>query len=74
MESKKNKFSEDNRLFLFPNPCGDYVIAYFNTIEQGHNGNLVLYDLNGKELDRIRLNSTQNQRVINLPFYPDERT
>ncbi|HPM91658.1 MAG TPA: C1 family peptidase [Bacteroidales bacterium] len=69
--SKKEGIYEDNRLFLFPNPCGDYIIAYFNTIEQGHNGNLVLYDLNGKELDRIRLNSTQNQRVINLFDHPN---
>jgi hypothetical protein len=68
---KNEGFNEDNRLLLFPNPCGDYVIVYFNTIEQGHNGNLILYDIIGKELDRIRLDYTQNQRVINLLNYPD---
>jgi hypothetical protein len=68
---RKAGFSEDNNLFLFPNPCGDYVIAYFNILDKGQTGGLVLYDLHGKELDRKSLNSMQDQQVITLSSYSD---
>jgi hypothetical protein len=64
-------FTENEHLYLFPNPCIDFTIAYYNTLEQGQSGSLVVYDLHGQELEQIRLNSVQNQRVVNLSSYTD---
>jgi hypothetical protein len=71
LDPKKLEFDEDNHLFLFPNPCGDYIIAYFNTLDLGQNGELIIYNLHGQKLNRIKLNSMQNQQVINLLSYSD---
>ena len=69
IDQRKTKISEEDHLILFPNPCGDFVVSYFNTIEEGHRGKLLLSDIQGKELDRINLNCLQNQFVINLSDY-----
>lgn len=71
LDPKKAGFPDDNSLFLFPNPCGDYVVVYFNMLDKGLTGSLILFDLNGKELDRIILSSMQNQQIINLSYYSD---
>jgi len=68
-DQRKTKIREEDHLVLFPNPCGDFVVSYFNTIEEGHRGKLLLSDIQGKELDRINLNCLQNQFVINLSDY-----
>jgi hypothetical protein len=65
------EIQENDHLFLFPNPCVDYTIAYYNNLSQENSGILVLFDLNGKELEQIILISTQYQRVINLSPYAD---
>jgi hypothetical protein len=71
LDPAKSNFPEEDHLILFPNPCGDYVICYFNTFKNDQKGSLEIYDLNGRLLNRIRLNSLKNQRVINLYYYAD---
>lgn len=56
-------------MHLFPNPAGEYVIAYFNTIELGGQGRIIISDLQGRKIENIRLNSEQNQQVIDLSTY-----
>jgi len=68
---KKPVFSEEESLYLFPNPAGDYVVAYFNTIEIGEKGRIVINDLQGKSIENLPLQSEQNQQVINLSAYPN---
>jgi len=68
---KNNKFSENEKLHLFPNPTSDYVVAYFNTIELGDKGKIIINDLQGRNLENILLKSEQNQHVIDLTNYPN---
>jgi hypothetical protein len=58
-------------LHLFPNPAGDYVVADFNTIELGGQGRIIISDLQGSKIENIRLNSEQNQQVIDLSTNPN---
>jgi hypothetical protein len=62
---------KEDQLHLFPNPAGDYVVAYFNTIKLGDKGIMVINDLQGRNFDNITLMSEQNQLVIDLSAYPD---
>jgi hypothetical protein len=71
IDPPKTKIPEDEYLFLFPNPCGDYVIAYFNTIYKDQKGLIKFNNLQGTEIKRIYLNSLQNQQVINISNYPN---
>lgn len=64
-------FPVNKHLVLFPNPAGDFVIAYFNTVKQGEKGNLIITDLQGRKIENILLSSEQNQQVINLKGYPN---
>jgi hypothetical protein len=68
---KKPEFSEKERLHLFPNPAGDYVVAYFNTVELGNKGLIKINDLQGRTIKSITLNSEQNQQIIDLSVYPN---
>jgi hypothetical protein len=68
---KNNKFSENDKLHLFPNPTSDYVVAYFNTIELGEQGRIIINDLQGRKIENILLKSEQNQQVIDLSAYPN---
>jgi len=68
---KKPEFSEKERLHLFPNPAGDYVVAYFNTIELGKKGRIIINDLQGRRIDNFMLKSKQNQQVLDLSKYPN---
>lgn len=70
-DSENTKFSENELLHLFPNPAGDYVVAYFNTIELGNKGSIMISDLQGRNLDQLFLKSEQNQQVIDLSSYPN---
>ena len=65
----KTKFSEDDNLVLFPNPCGDFVIVYYNTTNENHLGTLSIFDIQGQELDRIKLYYLKNQLTLNLSSY-----
>lgn len=69
LNSNKTKFSEEDKLAVSPNPCGDFVIVYFNTTIENHLGAIAIFDLLGKEHDRIKLNCFQNQLIVNLSNY-----
>jgi len=71
LDPKETDFPEDEHLVLFPNPSGDFVVAYFNTIDQGQKGTIIIDDIQGKRLAVLPLNSEQNQLVINLADYPN---
>ncbi|MBW6460081.1 MAG: T9SS type A sorting domain-containing protein [Bacteroidales bacterium] len=53
------------------NPAGDYVVAYFNTIELGKKGRIIINDLQGRRMGSLPLQSKQNQQVIDLSAYPN---
>ncbi len=68
---KQTEFSENEKLHLFPNPAGDYVVVYFNTIELGENERIIINDIQGKKLEDIPLKSEQNQQLLDLSAYPN---
>jgi hypothetical protein len=70
LNPNKTKFSEEDNLAVFPNPCGDFVIVYYNTTTENSLGTLSIIDMQGKELDRIKLNYLKNQLTFNLSYYP----
>jgi hypothetical protein len=51
-------------LSLFPNPAGNYFIAYYYLSEQQYPGILTISDINGRELKSFHLKDKQNQIVI----------
>jgi len=67
----KINLPEQDKLVLFPNPCGDYVIVYYSTIEEDRTGIVRLCNIQSIVLKRIQLNSLRNQHLINLSEYPD---
>jgi hypothetical protein len=71
LDPKDIDFPEEDHLLLFPNPSGDYVIAYFNSIEYSQQGTIIIDDLLGKRIAVLRLSSEQNQLVIKLSDYPN---
>jgi len=71
LDHKVINFTEEEHLLLFPNPSGDYVIAYFNSIDYGQKGAILIDDIQGRRLAEILLDSQQSQLVINLSAYPN---
>lgn len=71
LDPKAINFPEEEHLLLFPNPSGDYVIAYFNSIDYGRKGSILVNDILGKRIAEMPLNSQQSQLVINLSAYPN---
>jgi len=69
LNPQKKNFPNDDKLILFPNPSGDYVIAYFNSLDFDECGSIKIDNLQGKELERIKLDSRQNQVVIDLSAF-----
>ena len=68
---KETVIHKKDYLKLFPNPAGDYVIVYFNTIELETTGKLLMHDINGKILRTIMLRNCQNQLTLNLGDIPN---
>jgi C1A family cysteine protease len=66
----KTKLSEEENLVVYPNPCGEFVIVYYNTTTENRLGALSIIDIQGKELNRIKLNYLRNQLTLNLSYYP----
>ena len=62
---------EENHLKLFPNPAGDYVIIYFNTFEYGQTGICTVDDIRGNTIMSVKLNSIQNQAILNITGIPN---
>ncbi len=66
IDPQKFYFPEEDHLVLFPNPSGDYVIAYFNSLDFGEKGSIVIDNLQGQRMNMIELDSEQNQVIIDL--------
>jgi len=71
IDPKDIDFPKEEHLLLFPNPSGDYVIAYFNSLDYGQKGAMIIDDIQGKRIAEMSLDSQQSQRVINLSAYPN---
>lgn len=69
LDPQKSDFPNDEKLVLFPNPSGDYVIAYFNSLGFNECGRIMIANLQGKELEIIKLDSRKNQVVIDLSAF-----
>jgi len=69
LDPQKPDLPKNDKLILFPNPSGDYVIVYFNSLEFDECGSIKIDNLQGKVLEKIKLDSRKNQVVINLSSY-----
>ncbi len=56
--------TKDHYLSLFPNPAGNYFIAYYYLNEDQSLGMLTISEINGRELKAFYLKDKQNQLVI----------
>jgi hypothetical protein len=58
-------------LRLFPNPAGDYVIAYYNVELKYQYGMITINDIRGKLIRKYMINPGENQMVLNLKDLPN---
>lgn len=66
----KNEIETDY-LRLFPNPAGDYVIAYYNIEAEALSGVITIIDIKGNLLKRYNVKQSENQIVIDLKNLPN---
>ena len=62
--------NKDEKLWLFPNPAGDYVLAYYDLDPKYKSGEIRLIDLKGNLLKNYHIRSGRDQMVIDLKIYP----
>lgn len=62
---------QEETIWLFPNPAGDYAIAYYNLESKYKTGDLQLVDMKGKLLSNYHIRSGKDQVVIDLKEYPN---
>jgi hypothetical protein len=63
--------NKEEKLWLFPNPAGDYVIAYYDLDPKYKSGELRLIDLKGNLLKSHFISNGKDQVVIDLKAYPN---
>ena len=68
--SEKNEKRIEEVLWLFPNPAGDYVIAYYDLDSKYTSGEIHLIDIRGNLLKNYHIKSGKDQVVIDLMTYP----
>jgi hypothetical protein len=61
--------NKEEKLWLFPNPAGDYVIAYYDLNPKNKSGEIQLIDLNGRLLKSYHIRSGKDQIVVDLKAY-----
>ncbi len=61
---------KEDKLWLFPNPTGDYVIAYYDLDQIYQSDEIRLYNLKGNLLKSYHIESGKGQMVIDLKTYP----
>ncbi len=66
--AEKSNIKEE-KLWLFPNPAGDYIIAYYDLDPKSKSGEINLLDLKGTLLKSYPIRSGKNQLVIDLKDY-----
>ena len=62
---------KEEKLWLFPNPAGDYVIAYYDLDPNYKSGEIQLIDLKGNLLRNYHIECGKNQLSIDLRAYPN---
>lgn len=66
-----SKEFEEDKLRLFPNPAGDYVIAYYDLDPKYKAGEIHLIELKGTLLRSYYVNNGKDQIVMDLKDYPN---
>lgn len=67
---KYKETSEYNKLLhVFPNPAGNYFIAYYNLMEEMKQLTLIVTGANGKIIHLLKLQDKENQVVISMNDY-----
>lgn len=61
---------KEEKLWLFPNPAGDYVITYYDLDLKYKTGEIRLIDLKGNLLKSQSIRSGKDQLVLDLKDYP----
>jgi hypothetical protein len=62
---------KEDKLWLFPNPAGDYVIANYDLDPKNKTGEIHLVDLKGDLLKSYHIKSGKDQIVIDLKAFPN---
>jgi hypothetical protein len=62
--------NKEEKLWLFPNPAGDYVIAYYDLDLKFKYGEIHLLDIKGNLLKSYQIRSGKDQLVFDLKAYP----
>ena len=62
--------NKEEKLWLFPNPAGDYIIAYYDLDPKYKSGEIQVIDLKGNLLKSYFIRSGKDQMVIDLKDYP----
>jgi hypothetical protein len=70
-EGKLDKNPQKDYLRLFPNPAGDYVIAYYRVELKFQSGMISIHDLKGNLIRKYMINPGENQMVLSLKDLPN---
>ncbi len=62
---------KEEKLRLFPNPAGDYVITCYDLEPKYQSGEIQLFDLKGNLLRSYYINNGKDQIVIDLKALPN---
>jgi hypothetical protein len=62
--------NKEDKLWIFPNPASDYVIAYYNLELKYKSGEIHLLDMKGNVLRSFPIICGKDQIVIDLKYYP----
>ena len=60
------EIEDKDYLKLFPNPAGDYVIAYYDITGFDQRGLITISDVKGEIIKTVYVNSRENQMLIDL--------
>jgi hypothetical protein len=63
------KEPEEDLLRLFPNPAGDYVIAYYDLEAKYSIGQITISNMKGEILRRYDVSPGENQIVVDLKYF-----
>jgi hypothetical protein len=63
---EKPTTNKEDKLWLFPNPAGDYIIAYYDLDPKYKSGEIHLFDTKGNLLKNYQIRSGKDQLVIDL--------
>lgn len=62
---------KEDKLWLFPNPAKDYLIACYDLNSKNNEGAINLFNIKGNLLSSYGIKGGKNQIVIDLKAYPN---